>query len=126
MRLLPLKPAAARNKASSPKLLVRSSQWIECKQVTSPWCSKLAAVLVRHLPDLWHLPGEQLPGLAGIAPQLGALAEDATHAITDLVAALMDAFRWALFSLLLFHTCPSAPPTHRTDCVCVRFPQLGP
>jgi hypothetical protein len=49
--------------------------------------------MVRHLADLWHLPGEQLAGLAGIAPSLGSLVEDATHAISDLVSALLDKFR---------------------------------
>lgn len=51
--------------------------------------------MVRHLADLWHLPGEHLAGLSGIAEHLGSLVEDATHAISDLVSALLDTFRCA-------------------------------
>lgn len=51
--------------------------------------------MVRHLADLWHLPSEHLAGLAGIAEHLGSLVEDATHAISDLVSSLLDAFRCA-------------------------------
>ncbi len=58
-------------------------------------CSKLAAVVVRHLPDLWHAPSEQLPALAAIADPPGRpqLIEDATLAINRIVASLVDTLK---------------------------------
>lgn len=57
--------------------------------------SKLTAIAVRHLPDLWHLPQERLAGMQSLAPELSNLVQDASHALADIVQDFTDSYRHA-------------------------------
>ena len=57
--------------------------------------SKLTAIVVRHLPDLWHMPQERLAAMPGVgAAQQAATVEDATAALADLVQDFTEAYKY--------------------------------
>ena len=56
--------------------------------------SKLTAIVVRHLPDLWHMPQERLAAMPGVgAAQQAATVQDATAALADLVQDFTEAYK---------------------------------
>ena len=56
--------------------------------------SKLTAIAVRHLPELWHLPQERLAAMQSIAPQCANLVLDANHALADIVQDFTNSLRF--------------------------------
>ena len=56
--------------------------------------SKLTAIVVRHLPDLWHMPQERFAAMPGVsAAQQAATVQDATAALADLVQDFTEAYK---------------------------------
>ena len=56
--------------------------------------SKLTAIVVRHLPDLWHMPQERFTAMPGVgAAQQAATVQDATAALADLVQDFTEAYK---------------------------------
>lgn len=56
--------------------------------------SKLTAIVVRHLPDLWHMPQERFAAMPGVSTaQQAATVQDATAALADLVQDFTEAYK---------------------------------
>ncbi len=71
--------------------------------------SKLTAIVVRHLPDLWHMPQERFAAMSGVsAAQQAATVQDATAALADLVQDFTEAYKCATL-LLSSPSCANKP-----------------
>ena len=87
--------------------------------------SKLTAIVVRHLPDLWHMPQERIAAMPGVgAAQQAATVQDATAALADLVQDFTEAYKCAtvlIASILCFRkhrNCKMREPQERWQTGC--------
>jgi len=82
----------------SPSITLQAADALHVRLI-----SKLTAIAVRHLPDLWHLPQERLASMQSMAPELSGLVQDASHALADIVQDFTDSYRHVAHHYLGFY-----------------------